>query len=78
MKMTDTVRRNLGPWTGQAIVLGMFVGVPVAIWWVASPMIQTLPMDQSYRSLMSTMVLASVVFGLTSAFMVWRDLANEP
>lgn len=78
MSLYHTVRRNLGGWVGRAAVLGMFVGIPAMVWWVAMPQIATLPLDGSYRGLMSSMVVASVGFGLVCAWLVWQDLANEP
>ncbi|MCB9668228.1 MAG: hypothetical protein H6734_02030 [Alphaproteobacteria bacterium] len=65
-------------WLGRLVVLGAFVGIPLAVWWIASPLLGTKHVGEATRGLMTTLILASVVFGLTSAWMVWRDLDAEP
>ncbi len=54
-------------------VLFFFVGIPAAIAMFAAPRIHALPVGEGARTLMQTLVLASIAFGGTSAWMVWRD-----
>lgn len=65
-------------WAGRVLVVVFFLVIPVGVWWIASPLIMKLPLDDEYRGLMNFFVLASMIFGLTSMAMVWKDLDGEP
>lgn len=65
-------------WAGRLMVLVFFLVIPVGVWWIASPLIANLPLDESYRGLMNLFVFATIAFGLTSIFLVWKDLDAEP
>lgn len=78
MDMFVSFRKAAGPYVSRLIVLLAFIGIPLGVWWIASPMIQKVPLSEGYRGLMMMMVFATVAFGGTSAWLVWRDLADEP
>lgn len=66
------------PAVRRVVVLGMFLGIPLYVWWVAAGMMPGLEMDPGIRFMLGSAVFATVVFGGMSAFLVWRDLDLEP
>lgn len=63
---------------GVVAVVVMFGIFPVAIWWIASPMIQTLPFADETRWLLFTSVLATLTLSGASGFLVLKGMAEEP
>lgn len=60
------------------VVLTMFLVVPVGVWWVAMPLISDLPLSDSVRRLLTFAVLGTLAFGVASAFLVLKGMADEP
>ena len=77
-----TILRTLWDSSGDALrrilVIAAFVGVPVGIWWAASPMIGSYGMSDDVRWLLNLSVMATMAFGLAAGVLVWRDLDREP
>lgn len=76
--MIARLTRSMAITTRVVLVVGSFIGLPLLVWWIASPMIASLPLSTGNRTMLSTFVLATVTFGGVSGFLVLRDLAEEP
>ena len=76
--ISDILNRKAGPGIRRVVVAIAFVGIPVGVWWSATPMISKLPMSDDIRRLLMLSVLATLAFGLSAGVLVWRDLDREP
>jgi hypothetical protein len=78
MMILRTLWDNTGNALRRLLVIAAFVGVPVGIWWAASPLIGSLGMSDDVRWLLNLSVVATMAFGLSAGILVWRDLDREP
>ncbi len=78
MSIIRTMWDHSGAAIRRVLVVVAFIGIPVGIWWAASPMIGTLSMSADIRWLLNLSVMATMAFGLSAGILVWRDLDREP
>ena len=76
--MIRTDQLSLAGVARVAIVLVMFLVVPVGVWWIAMPQITSLPMSESVRRLMVFAVLGTLAFAVASAYLVLKGMVEEP
>lgn len=78
MESVKQIGRSLQSVTGVAIVVAAFVVFPVGVWWIASPMIASLPFADETRWLLFSSVAATLALSGASAVLVLKAMAEEP
>ncbi|MCB9678824.1 MAG: hypothetical protein H6737_27225 [Alphaproteobacteria bacterium] len=73
-----SILNRFGDGVRRAIVVVAFIGIPLAVWWAAMPMIGSLPLSEGIRRLLTWAVLGTMAFGAAGGVLVWRDLDREP
>ena len=76
--MVGRLGKNAAGGARVAVVLVMFLVVPVSVWWIATPLISDLPLSDDIRRLLTLSVLATLAFGGASGFLVLKSMAEEP